>query len=96
MTAAATGVRVARRPRRDSRRLRDFAIRWGALLGLAVVWEIAAQLAHSLFFPPLSRILERFVQLWLSGPPRPSSSPRRSGRTSCRASPGCSAAGRSP
>src|SRR5690606_23593602 len=63
-----TGV-VRQRPRRDFRRLREFAIRWGALLALGVVWEIAARLAGSIFFPPLSRIAARLVARWLSGPP---------------------------
>jgi ABC-type nitrate/sulfonate/bicarbonate transport system permease component len=62
-------VAVARRPQRDYRRVREFAVRWGALLALGVVWEIAARLAGSPFFPPISRVLERFADLWLSGPP---------------------------
>jgi ABC-type nitrate/sulfonate/bicarbonate transport system permease component len=62
-------VAVARRPQRDYRRVREFAIRWGALLALGVLWEIAARLAGSPFFPPISRVLERFADLWLSGPP---------------------------
>jgi len=62
-------VGVARRPRRDFRRVREFAIRWGVLIALGIVWEVAARLAGSLFFPPLSRVIERFVELWLSGPP---------------------------
>jgi ABC-type nitrate/sulfonate/bicarbonate transport system permease component len=62
-------IGVARRPQRDYRRVREFAIRWGALLALGVLWEIAARLAGSPFFPPISRVLERFADLWLSGPP---------------------------
>jgi len=69
MTAEATRIGVARsRPRRDLRGLREFGIRWGALIALGIVWEIAARLAGSIYFPPLSRILERFAELWLSGP----------------------------
>ncbi|HEV7957079.1 MAG: binding-protein-dependent transport system inner rane component [Microbacteriaceae bacterium] len=60
---------VAQRPRRDFRRLREFAARWGALFALGVVWEIAARIADSIYFPPISRIMHRFVELWLSGPP---------------------------
>lgn len=59
---------VPRRVRRGSGRLGEFAIRWGALLALGVVWEIAARLAESLFFPPISAIIRRFVELWFSGP----------------------------
>ena len=68
MSAGTIAGPVPRR-RRDLRGLREFGIRWGALLALGVVWEIAARLSGSLFFPPLSRIIERFVELWLSGPP---------------------------
>ena len=70
MSAVDTGwVGVARRPRRDLGRLREFAIRWGALVALGVAWEIAARLAGSIYFPPLSQIIRRFAELWLSGPP---------------------------
>jgi ABC-type nitrate/sulfonate/bicarbonate transport system permease component len=62
-------ARPARRRSDRLRWLREFAIRWGALLGLGVVWEIVATLAKSPFFPPITRILDRFVQLWFSGPP---------------------------
>jgi len=65
-------IGVPPRPRRKAgerlRWLREFAIRWGALLGLGVVWEIVATLAGSPFFPPITRIIDRFVQLWFSGP----------------------------
>lgn len=60
------------RPRTNSawpRRIREFAVRWGALLGLGIIWEIAATLARSPFFPPISKILDRFVELWFSGGP---------------------------
>jgi ABC-type nitrate/sulfonate/bicarbonate transport system permease component len=63
---------VVRPPRRTAASrtwLRDFAVRWGALLALGVVWELAARAADSLYFPPISEIITRFVQLWLSGPP---------------------------
>lgn len=72
MTAETSWVGVVRRPRGDGRwrrRLREFATRWGALLALGVVWEIVATLARSPFFPPITKILDRFVQLWFSGPP---------------------------
>lgn len=70
MSAVDTGwVGVARRPRRDLSGLREFAIRWGALVALGVAWEIAARLAGSIYFPPLSQIIRRFAELWLSGPP---------------------------
>ncbi len=60
---------VARRPRRDFSRLREFTIRWGVLVALGILWEVAARLAGLYFFPPLSRVLERFAEFWLSGPP---------------------------
>lgn len=71
MTAQTTWTGVVRpgRPRRDLRRLREFLVRWGALVALGIVWEVAARLGGSPFFPPLSRVLERFQELWLSGPP---------------------------
>ena len=62
-------VAVARRrPPHDFRRLRDFSVRWGALLALAIAWEIAARLGDSIYFPPIPSILDRFYELWLSGP----------------------------
>lgn len=69
MSADTSWVAVARPRPRDYRRVREFAVRWGALLALGVVWEVAASLARSPFFPPISRVLERFAELWLSGPP---------------------------
>jgi len=57
------------RSRFTSQRLKEFGIRWGALLALGIVWEIAARAAGSLYFPPISEIIQRFAQLWLSGPP---------------------------
>lgn len=66
------GAPRAVKPRRRSGRLqwlKDFAIRWGALVGLGVLWEVVALLAKSPFFPPITKVLERFVQLWFSGPP---------------------------
>lgn len=68
-TSLATAPRPTRRPATGSRRLRDFAIRWGALLGLGLVWEIAARIADDIFFPPPSEIITRFVELWFTGPP---------------------------
>lgn len=58
-----------RRPAKGSRRLQDFAVRWGALLAIGLIWELAARLANNLFFPPPSRIIERFFEMWFSGPP---------------------------
>lgn len=49
---------------------RQFAIRWGALIALGLVWELGARLAASPFFPPISAVLERLVAMWFSGPPR--------------------------
>lgn len=62
--------RRARRSRGDGgSRLRQFAIRWGALIALGVLWEVVARIVESPFFPPLTEVLERFYQLWLSGSP---------------------------
>lgn len=58
-----------RRSAKGSRRFQDFAVRWGALLAIGLVWELAARLANNLFFPPPSQIIERFFELWFSGPP---------------------------
>jgi ABC-type nitrate/sulfonate/bicarbonate transport system permease component len=70
MTAVTTTwMGVVRRPRRDFRRLREFLIRWGALFALGIAWEIAARAAGSVFFPPVSAIIGRFVEIWFSGPP---------------------------
>lgn len=75
MTSATTTPTAAEttsgRPRIANRTagLRRFAIRWGALLGLGVVWELSARAADSLFFPPISEIVAAFYQRWLSGPP---------------------------
>jgi len=52
-----------------SSRLRDFAVRWGALLVLGLLWEVAARFFASPFFPPVSRILERFAELWFTSDP---------------------------
>lgn len=64
---------VPRKPRRKAGArlawLREFAIRWGALLALGVLWEVVALLVKSPFFPPLTKVLARFAQLWFSGPP---------------------------
>lgn len=67
------GVPVPPRRRRSGggrlQWLKDFAIRWGALVALGLVWELVATLVRSPFFPPLSKVLDRFAELWLSGPP---------------------------
>lgn len=78
MTTEASSVQtswvgVPRKPRPKAGRrliwLREFAIRWGALLALGVVWQVVALLVKSPFFPPITKVIERFVQLWFSGPP---------------------------
>jgi ABC-type nitrate/sulfonate/bicarbonate transport system permease component len=62
-----------RRPGRASRprsrgKLLSAAHRWMALIGLVVVWELAARLAKDVYFPPPTKILEAGRELWLSGP----------------------------
>lgn len=66
---------LKRSPSRSKRTGRDgnpwivsFAIRWGALIALGVVWEIVARLADSPFFPPITDVLRRLYELWFSGP----------------------------
>jgi ABC-type nitrate/sulfonate/bicarbonate transport system permease component len=49
--------------------VRDFVIRWGALIALVALWQVVAAGAHALFFPPPSAIAAQMVILWLSGPP---------------------------
>ena len=39
------------------------------LLLIFVLWEVAARLGDSAFFPPLSRILENYQRVWLSSDP---------------------------
>ncbi|UOQ57375.1 ABC transporter permease [Leucobacter allii] len=70
MTAVDTSwIAVPRRRRNGWKGLRAFVIRWGALVALGVVWEVAARLIGSPFFPPISKVIGRFVDLWFSGPP---------------------------
>lgn len=42
--------------------------RWLLLLIAVVVWEVGTRAAHSLFFPPPSKITARMYDLWFSGP----------------------------
>src|SRR5699024_2143309 len=67
MSAVATSPRPSLGQRTAG--LRRFTVRWAALLGLGVVWELAARAGDSLFFPPISQIIAHFYERWLSGPP---------------------------
>ena len=45
-------------------------ILWWIALVVLVIWEISARLAHSLFVPPISRIVATFATEWLAPDPR--------------------------
>ena len=71
--APATPARPARRPspvasskRSPLRRAVNQTIVLVVALG---IWEIAARLGNSIYFPPISEIAARAWELWLSGPP---------------------------
>lgn len=60
--------RVRRRgPARAS--MQRVGIRIVVVVVAALVWEFAARIAGSVFFPPLSQVLLRARQQWFSGPP---------------------------
>jgi ABC-type nitrate/sulfonate/bicarbonate transport system permease component len=44
-----------------------FLVRWGVLLAVGIAWELLATRARSPFFPPMTNILARARDLWLSG-----------------------------
>ncbi|APU17697.1 MULTISPECIES: ABC transporter permease [Actinoalloteichus] len=48
--------------------LKGFAQRWVVFVGLILVWEVAARLGESVFFPPPTEIGATAVGLWFSGP----------------------------
>jgi ABC-type nitrate/sulfonate/bicarbonate transport system permease component len=54
---------------RALRRVANGLHRSAALVVIVVVWQIAATLGDSVFFPPPSEIVTRMGELWLSGPP---------------------------
>lgn len=45
----------------------SFLVRWGALLAVGIAWEVLATRAQSPFFPPMTDIVARARDLWLSG-----------------------------
>lgn len=45
----------------------NFARRWAIFVGLVVVWEVAARIAASPYFPPPSAIVRQMHALWFSG-----------------------------
>ncbi|WP_020664436.1 ABC transporter permease [Amycolatopsis benzoatilytica] len=55
-------------PGRVSRGLSGFARKWLLFVVLVVLWEIAARLAGSPFFPPPTQILGAAGKLWFTGP----------------------------
>lgn len=46
----------------------DFARRWSLFLVAVVLWELAARLGQSPFFPPPTTILGSAADVWFSGP----------------------------
>ncbi|HEV7977597.1 ABC transporter permease [Amycolatopsis sp.] len=61
MTATATQGRV-------SRGVSGFVRNWLLLIGLIVLWQIAALLAGNVFFPPPTEIAVAGAKLWFAGP----------------------------
>jgi ABC-type nitrate/sulfonate/bicarbonate transport system permease component len=55
------------RGRRGSRRIGNVALRIGVLVAAGLVWELYARTFPSLFFPPLSAILENAWNDWVTG-----------------------------
>ena len=55
---------------RSRRPMRRIGLKVTVFVAAALVWELAARLANSLFFPPLSEVLVRAQSIWFSGPPR--------------------------
>lgn len=51
-----------------STRAGEFALRWGVLLALAGLWQLATRWAQTPYFPPLTDILARVYESWLTGP----------------------------
>lgn len=68
MTDLPVGVARPRRRSKGAGGLLRFLSRLPLLLVAIIVWEIAASLVDSPFFPSLSRIAGRFTSDWLSGP----------------------------
>jgi ABC-type nitrate/sulfonate/bicarbonate transport system permease component len=58
---------LAVRWRAGTGRSSGLVVRWGALLAVGVVWEVVAIRVQSPFFPPMTDILARARELWLSG-----------------------------
>lgn len=44
------------------------AQRWLVLLGVVLVWELAARLGGTVYFPPPTKIAEAGAELWFGGP----------------------------
>lgn len=61
-------TRTKRRSRDGKPWIVEFAIRWGALLAIGLLWELVARLVETPFFPPISEVLGRLYELWFSGP----------------------------
>jgi ABC-type nitrate/sulfonate/bicarbonate transport system permease component len=64
----AAAVVVPRRRIRGGARLGRWATRWIVLAVLVALWQVAAQAAANIFFPPPLDILQRVQELWFSGP----------------------------
>jgi ABC-type nitrate/sulfonate/bicarbonate transport system permease component len=47
---------------------RRWGERWAAVLAVGIVWQVVTVRADEVFFPPLTDILQRAYENWLSGP----------------------------
>jgi NitT/TauT family transport system permease protein len=48
-------------------RLRHAFSSWAGLFAIAVIWEISAQISNLTWLPPLSRVLARLAELFITG-----------------------------
>src|SRR5262249_1066336 len=63
-TAGSTPYRNAR-----TVAVRSILLHHSLVIALLVIWQLAAMRAGSIFFPTPLEIMQRVVELWLSGPP---------------------------
>jgi ABC-type nitrate/sulfonate/bicarbonate transport system permease component len=67
-TEDTTPAATPRDRRLGSDRARAFALRWGVLALFALAWQLLTQWADTPYFPPLTDILTRVYETWLTGP----------------------------
>jgi ABC-type nitrate/sulfonate/bicarbonate transport system permease component len=73
MTERAAHISTSPTPRLpDTARVRRLAgavaLRFGVLIALIVVWQVAATAARSPFFPTFTATTDRFIEAWLTDP----------------------------